>query len=417
LRRAAAYGSLVLLSWSRLVALSLVLLGGGCGPEPGVPGDTSIDPETDSETGEDSDSIWPEGPIKLVPWQELVFLRAHEGRTMLMTVARDGSGLGPIYDGGGAPLVSGDGRHILWSGVGELLLLSEGSSSPTALERLERPVWAPKGAVLAAVNINSLEVIDIDQGTSVTLVLHVSTLSEPVWSPSGKKLAYEDGGALWVAEVDTGVVESVISPVSNTSLAWSPDESTLAMGMDGRVVLVDLESGSTAPVIELTVFDGAGPPYVRWSPDGQWIGWKDRHGLTSGGFVRPGGTDSQWLWDWLEGPPAWSPSTRWLSFLGSTHGHDCFGGDCADLRIYSPDFEESRYLQRPRQMAWAPDEEFLVVSSDRFEDDEKTGERIELPWRVGVFDVELDTLKTVGDLAEDDPRADSHAVWRRMSGE
>src|SRR5262249_7962233 len=84
------------------------------------------------------------------------------------------------------------------------------------------------------------------------------------------------GDAIQVAEIEPAAADTVTTLTSAdlgnvTQLVASPDgEKLAAASHDGRLLLVDVESGE---VTELTANDDGDIEDVSWSPDSAWLAW------------------------------------------------------------------------------------------------------------------------------------------------
>jgi len=132
------------------------------------------------------------------------------------------------------------------------------------------PAWSPDSTRIAVrQNVTDPSVPD---GSNVVVIRAdgsgVKVLGpggNPVWSPDGEQLAMtvSDGGSshIWVQSADGGNRRQVTDvAVASARSAWSPDGQSLVFSSLG-LFLVDLASGSIAPVAEL----GWAP---TWSPGG-----------------------------------------------------------------------------------------------------------------------------------------------------
>lgn len=251
-----------------------------------VTGTTAIESSSTSDAPIDP---WPSGEVELVPWNEIVFVRSDAERSMLMTVARDGSGLGPIHDGAERPRISGDGTRIAFSVDGERWLLEEGAE-PAPLD-LVPIAWSPVGAVLAGVPsggtvpTGDLRVHDFRSGAIVQVALEVRTATV-TWSGDGSTLAYADADhAIWIAEPTSDTTRRVAQTDNDPSLALSADGGLLAYAIHDRITVIDLATDASIEVAEVAEFDTTPP--LAWSPDDAWIAWRGEAPASSGGAVRP----------------------------------------------------------------------------------------------------------------------------------
>jgi len=332
---------------------------------------------------------------------------------MLMTTDRDGTGLGPIYDGGHTPRISADGEYIIWRDQGSYYLLSENSAEPSLVDG-DFLGWGPTGATLTLQKGDVISVLDLEGGGSSVEFAAPWRRGSVAWSPQGSRLAFIDNEDLRVAELDTGTLKSVVALGDEwTTLSWSPDELAIALGMTGKVYRASLDSASIELLIELG--DSTAPPEVRWSPDGEWIAWVAMSGDTPGGIVRADGSENMRLKAFAKGAPAWNATSTWVSFLGDPSTHGCFDGTCDSMLIYQPSSAESRSIGVARRMEWAPEDDVLALAVNRFVYDDEIGGKRLLPWRVSVFDLSLREYVELGELDPEDPRTDSEPQWRRTA--
>jgi hypothetical protein len=410
----------VRMRWSAAVlALSLAIACGPSAPRSGADegGSGASTGTTASESSSTGTSIdpWPSGEVELVSWNEIVFLRTGAGRSMLMTVARDGTGLGPIYDGGGAPRISSDGTRIAFSAEAQWWLLEEGA--PASPLDLMPVAWSPVGAVLAAIPsdgapvTHDLWVHDFDTGTRVQMAPDVITNSV-TWSGNGSRLAYADPDhAIWTADPTSGTTQQVAQADDDVSLALSADGALLAYAIHDRITVIDLATDVSTMLAEVSQFDTTPP--IAWSPDGAWIAWRGGVPGGYGGAVRADGSAM------LDGPsyvtagPRWSASSRYIAWLMPPIGIDCWGFDCSAMLLRDASTNEELEFAKLREMAWAPAGD-LAVAVQREVDYSEGAPGVDLPGRLVVVDIEMEVVTEAGDLAEDDPRSDVDPVWRRV---
>jgi Tol biopolymer transport system component len=153
--------------------------------------------------------------------------------TALATVA--GSAGGPVWTAAGtAPAAV---TAIMWSPAGT-------NQNEAALEGDGKiMLWSAAGGVL------------LSQPASSTVV--------PVWSPDGSRLAYANGNLVIVLKPSIDGIVSVVSisaPGAQT-IRWAPDGQSIAIA-DAAGVLVATSSGSSRAVIDSHAADGG---VVAWS--------------------------------------------------------------------------------------------------------------------------------------------------------
>jgi hypothetical protein len=138
------------------------------------------------------------------------------------------------------------------------------------------PVWSPDGERLAFTGLDgSLYTVRVD-GTDLRRV--TSNAGNPVWSPDGTKIAFGASATPGTTESDLGVVNADgtqrrmlrppdVFPWRWSSLAWSPDGSTIAVPYDSpgvpRLFLVRVRDGRRRSI---EAFERLG--ILWWSRDG-----------------------------------------------------------------------------------------------------------------------------------------------------
>lgn len=207
-----------------------------------------------------------------------------------------------------------------------------------------------------------------DAGTPVTVIVDVDTggsrelpgvvpAGERSWSPDGRWLmsAPEDG-SLVIIDTATGFSKAIVLPASDEppdilDVAWSPDSSSVAFvaEMPGmcdaasvptpaagatsapfacsaghtHVLVASLEGAPQIGMAHLITGDISDAPsdykvgpglVVTWSPDGKWIAYRARSGLS---IVRPDGSHDHDLVTSPVGWFAWATDSTGLDFRRS----------------------------------------------------------------------------------------------------
>ncbi|HUL85467.1 MAG TPA: hypothetical protein VLX89_08135 [Actinomycetota bacterium] len=94
----------------------------------------------------------------------------------------------------------------------------------------------------------------------------------PAWSPAGTSLAYVQGeggptGSVWVLRTESGIATRVesLGVAEQSTPAWSPDGSRIAVISNGRLLLVDPDGGTTTVLTK--AWSRVGPVFY---PGGSW---------------------------------------------------------------------------------------------------------------------------------------------------
>lgn len=201
----------------------------------------------------------------------------------------------------------------------------------------------------------------------------------PALSPDGSRLAFVSGdgaGGVYVGAADGSGAERVYVGRPD-HIAWSPDQTRVALGVDGEIVVVPLDGSATDTItaavevhasypswssreriaftsrapfsfssdlytiasdgsdLRLIVsVDGAEARDPAWSPDGSRLAFAlGLHGGSAIFTVNPNGTDRrrltpepQWGFGSTDLAPTWAPSGRWIAF--QREHLLCTGADC-----------------------------------------------------------------------------------------
>jgi len=222
-------------------------------------------------------------------------------------IGADGRGLHRVATGHG-PRWSPDGRRLMFVDVsglkgsptgkpvtGRIVVLDIVSGRRRVVGRGDTPAWSPDGKRIAFMRYTYDHVMrewDVDSSSLLTMRADGSdvrvivgpgqqALYSPEWSPDGRRIAVyaqDLGGAgegnVKLVDPKTGVTRQLVSPDIGdwTEVGWSPDASELAFIEHGdAVAVVQVETGNPKILIEKArpEFD----PVVRWSPNGQQVGF------------------------------------------------------------------------------------------------------------------------------------------------
>jgi dipeptidyl aminopeptidase/acylaminoacyl peptidase len=155
----------------------------------------------------------------------------------------------------------------------------------------------------------SIAVSRIDGSQRQTLSGDVPYARSPTFSPDGRLVAFVApataealGGPLMIASADgsssTAIISGGVSVAASevTSLAWSPDAAMVAFsGQDGdtlRIYVAAADGTGTTAITDAS----ARRDLPTWSPDGSWIGFREKSldGTQQRlRMVRPDGSDVQ----------------------------------------------------------------------------------------------------------------------------
>jgi Tol biopolymer transport system component len=196
------------------------------------------------------------------------------------------------------PAVSPDGKKILFQEVRRQFEFISVSLETGAAERIYAsqisagmPVWAAHDSKLVYVSNRNgpPEIWEHSSGSERPLVTpaqfpqgSTSLLMNPALSPDGNRLAYVRVGAdsknvMWISAATGGTPVRLTNEekVEEFGGSWSPDGKSIvyvriAGGRAGLAVVRTSGEAAPAPVVGKYV-DGL----PEWSPDGQWIKYKD----------------------------------------------------------------------------------------------------------------------------------------------
>lgn len=150
--------------------------------------------------------------------------------------------------------------------------------------------WSPDGRFLALCGnplAGTLEILDLEQGSTRSLVTLDSALSDIAWSSDGSTIATAvQKGLVMTWDARTGKARASLELPGATAVAWSPDGALLAGGAGNHVRVWEVATGrlvrSSDSALPIPPF---APPYSRlsWSPDGARLAGK--HSLVGAALV------------------------------------------------------------------------------------------------------------------------------------
>ncbi len=183
----------------------------------------------------------------------------------------------------------GVGMQADWSPDDKQLVFTVGEKTPTTKgiwvqnadgrgrvllsEVGQAPRWSPRGAALALLNDQSLEILDLIDSGRRKLDLPSAVAAGFDWSPDGQQIAFVIPGAedaeLWIADVsDAGKKTKRFSGDMDGYVAWSPGGKRLAISDAGQIQLLNVDGTAAAEPIPGQVGENRMP---AWSADGKWI--------------------------------------------------------------------------------------------------------------------------------------------------
>jgi len=159
---------------------------------------------------------------------------------------------------------SPDGTQLAFERGGWLYALDLDSRGTRRLARGFEPSWSPDGGRLVFRGSGGLYVARGDGAGRRRL--RAGDARRPRWAPDGSLVAFFERGRTLVMRGD-GAAGRALPEAScggtQTSLAWSPDSSRLAVLTDRCLALVDVLGGAVEELPE------RGGSAVTWSPDGR----------------------------------------------------------------------------------------------------------------------------------------------------
>ena len=234
----------------------------------------------------------------------IVFLSDHEGTGNLYSATLDGGDLRrhTDHDGFYARNPATDGNSIVYHVAGDIWRL-DSLAADARPRKLDIQLTAPPAArvprvISAADHLGELDCDESGQASVVEVrgTVHWLTHADGpgralsvnqnararlprILGTTGKVAWITDAGggdAIQIAEIEPESAATVATITSAdlgnvTRLAASPDgEKLAAASHDGRLMLVDVESGQ---VTELAANDDGDIEDVSWSPDSAWLAW------------------------------------------------------------------------------------------------------------------------------------------------
>ncbi|NMC46613.1 MAG: hypothetical protein GYA52_07230 [Chloroflexi bacterium] len=166
--------------------------------------------------------------------------------------------------------------------------------------------------------------MDIETGQEKILTSGSADFN-PIWSPDGRQIAFtrtNENLQIYTMNAD-GTNLNPMEPASNSIqlAAWSPDSQKILYSLKNgngirALYLYDTISESHTFLFEVN----SEAPSPVFSPDGQWIAYRDRvpGRMTEGVYIsQTTGSEKRLLVQldyWVVGNLRWSPDGRWLAF-------------------------------------------------------------------------------------------------------
>jgi WD40 repeat protein len=174
---------------------------------------------------------------------------------------------------------SPDGRTVAISQLdGPMRCFDAATSSPVPAPIQERGFsavgWSPDGKRFAAARGNTIRVVGA--GTDPQADAPISDVNAVAFSPDGRSIAlYDFHGSVGVADVATGAIRARFDAREwGGHLAWTPDGTTVVVGMRGpRVAAFDAATGAASWSLDPDPISGGLGHSARIAGDASCAAW------------------------------------------------------------------------------------------------------------------------------------------------